>query len=105
MRIYSWFSKHKNLKQDSSIVQIPIQIRQSPGTQIPVRQIKKSRLPEPVIAALGGVGNIETYRTVPNSKRIRLTLANPALVNNQQLQQIDLHMFIRIGKRIIHIIP
>ena len=66
---------------------------------------RQYKLTNDIINALGGPNNIETYHEIPNSRRIRLTLINPALIDNSLLEELDVRMFIRIGKRIVHIIP
>ena len=107
MHIYDWFCRQQNEKEKRQIVKIPIQIIRKDKQKIPVRQLNNQPigLSPLIIDALGGSENIESYRCIPNSKRIRLTLLNPDLVDNKQLRQMETRLFIRIGKKIIHIIP
>ena len=104
MRIYDWLGRCLNNKKST---QIPIIPDKSAACVLPIHIQKqtKSKLPAPIINALGGMENIETFRPVPNSRRIRITLADPNLIDRSSLEKIDVDMFIRIGKRIIHIIP
>lgn len=106
MRIYNWFCKQRESTKHQ-IVKIPIQIVDTTVKQMPVHQKNHTTdsLSQPLISALGGVDNIESCHAVPNSKRIRLTLSDPNLVDSHQLRQIETRLFIRIGKKIVHIIP
>ena len=109
----SLFSEHSNLhykeNEESGYVSIPIQSDNQQKHKIPVHFSltgrKTDKINRHVLNALGGLQNIESYREIPNSRRIRLTLVNPSLVDNDLLEEIDVRMFIRIGKRIVHIIP
>ena len=88
---------------------IPIQIHANTKPSLPIHIALSSNKPykinSAIINALGGLNNIETYHEIPNSRRIRLTLVNPSLINNTLLEELDVRMFIRIGKKIVHIIP
>ncbi len=90
-------------------VSIPIRPHPKKEYHLPIhvslQAINMNRLGKSVIDALGGKTNIESYREIPNSRRIRLTLVDPTLIDNVLLEEIDIRMFIRIGKRIVHIIP
>ena len=100
---------HYNDNEQSGYLNIPIENHSSKQHPIPVHISligqKNTKISKPVLNALGGLDNIESYREIPNSRRIRLTLVNPNLVDNALLEEIDVRMFIRIGKRIVHIIP
>ena len=101
---------NKNLYIDSQsgYVRIPIQSEKTNKFEMPVHfssSKEKGLIPLSILNALGGIKNIESYREIPNSKRIRLTLINPNLVDNNLLEELDISLFIRIGKKIVHIIP
>ena len=116
-KIKKWFrdifSSHSNLHyketEESGYLNIPIQPDKETKRKIPIhislRNTTKDKINRHILNALGGLHNIESYREIPNSRRIRLTLVNPNLVDNALLEEIDVRMFIRIGKRIVHIIP
>ena len=104
MRIYNWLGHCLNNKKQEKIQIVPDQSRIY-VLPVHVRKQTESRLSAPIIKALGGIDNIETFRPIPNSRRIRITIANPNLINRTSLEKIDVNMFIRIGKKIIHIIP
>ena len=87
---------------------IPIYSEPQTVKNIPIHvsnHSSKTKINKHILNALGGLNNIESYREIPNSRRIRLTLINPNLVDNDLLEEIDVRMFIKIGKRIVHIIP
>lgn len=116
-QIKNWFfnllSGHSNLHyketEESGYLNIPIQPHTETKRTIPVHVSftgrKTDKINRHILTALGGLHNIESYREIPNSRRIRLTLVNPNLVDNDLLEEIDVRMFIRIGKKIVHIIP
>ena len=100
--------KHFASDSQSGYVRIPIQMEKENKFEIPIHFLSSKetgKIPYPILNALGGINNIESYREIPNSKRIRLTLINPKLIDNDLLEQIEIRLFIRIGKRIVHIIP
>ena len=108
--VKNWFAAYflrKNPK--TTYLNIPIQSSNTKKHFVPVHfsasAQKTQKINKAVLNALGGVSNIESYQEIPNSRRIRLTLINPSLVDNALLEELDVRMFIRIGKRIIHIIP
>ena len=116
-KISNWFCNlflsqsnlyYKNT-EESGYIRIPIRIQPQSKHNIPVHFSlsgqKRDKINNHILNALGGLNNIESYREIPNSRRIRLTLINPNLVDNDLLEEIDVRMFIRIGKRIVHIIP
>ena len=92
MHIYNWLNYYKGKHKNSTL---PIYINKT----------NKVFLDKPLINALGGPNNIESYRPIPNSRRIRVTLINPNLIDKNSLKQIDMQLFMRIGKKIVHIIP
>ena len=111
---YSFFIPHSSNQhytetEQSGYLNIPIQPSTDKKQEIPVHFSltgkKNDKISHHILNALGGLHNIESYREIPNSRRIRLTLINPNLVDNALLEEIDVRMFIRIGKRIVHIIP
>ena len=116
-RIKNWFhscfathtNEHYEETEQSGYLNIPIETHIQKAHKIPVHfsfSLKKTeKINRHILNALGGLNNIESYREIPNSRRIRLTLINPNLVDNDLLEEIDVRMFIRIGKRIVHIIP
>jgi len=116
-KIKNWFCSlfssqpdlHYSESEQSGYVNIPIQAHEEKQHKIPVHFSlsghKTDKINRHILNALGGLQNIESYREIPNSRRIRLTLINPNLVDNALLEEIDVRMFIRIGKRIVHIIP
>ena len=105
MSIYNWFN-HKSEKQ-KKVVQIPIQCCQEKSKALPIHisKINRIKLDKTIVDALGGLNNIESFCPVPNSRRIRLTLNNPSFIDKYSLEQIDMHLCMRIGKKIVHIIP
>ena len=111
--IKNWFATHFTLpqfhKHSKTIFNIPIQAHSDIKRPLPVHIAVSSNKPykinDAIINALGGPSNIESYHEIPNSRRIRLTLINPSLIDNDLLEELDVRMFIRIGKRIVHIIP
>ena len=104
MRIYDWLGRCLNNNKQTKI---HIEPDKSDVCALPIHIRKQTeiKLSLPIVKALGGIDNIETFRAVPNSRRIRITLVNPNLIDRSSLEKIDVDMFIRIGKRIIHIIP
>ncbi len=104
-----FISKHLNDNEQKGYLNIPIETRPNDKQFLPVHfspsNNRKEKITLPVLRALGGSNNIESYREIPNSRRIRLTLVNPNLIDNALLEELDVCMFIRIGKRIVHIIP
>jgi len=99
---------HFDSDSQSGYVRIPIQVEDTNKFEIPIHFLsskESGKIPYSILNALGGIKNIESYREIPNSKRIRLTLINPKLVDTDLLEQIEIRLFIRIGKRIVHIIP
>ena len=100
--------KHFVSDSQRGYVRIPIQTEKENKFEIPIHFLSSretGKIPYSILNALGGLDNIESYREIPNSKRIRLTLINPDLVDNDLLEEIEIRLFIRIGKRIFHIIP
>ncbi len=116
-RVKTWLTRYfqanaQNIEQktQTTFISIPITTQAEQMRYVPVHFSGKSKcrtykLAPHIIAALGGLNNIESYREIPNSRRIRLTLINPSLIDNSMLEEADVRMFIRIGKRIVHIIP
>ena len=112
--VKNWFATYflrpntKETKQPTYL-NIPIQSTNTKKSFVPIHFSsaihKTQKINKAVLNALGGVNNIESYQEIPNSRRIRLTLINPSLVDNALLEELDVRMFIRIGKRIVHIIP
>ena len=114
--IKNWLMAHfalQHMKKKSSnktaVFNIPIKPHSDTKKDLPIHTALSSNKPYKisieVINALGGLNNIESYHEIPNSRRIRLTLVNPSLIDNDLLEELDVRMFIRIGKRIVHIIP
>ena len=105
MHIYNWFSDQKEKRVRK--VQISIKEKSNKPHPLPVHVSKtnKMKLSKAITDSLGGVDNIESYCLIPNSRRIRLTLVNPKLIDKESLEQLDTQLFMRIGKKIIHIIP
>ena len=107
--IKDWIMSRLAFQKHSHTFHIPIQSNHNEGQSLPVHIALSSNKPykinSSIINALGGLNNIESYHEIPNSRRIRLTLVNPSLIDNDLLEELDVHMFIRIGKRIVHIIP
>ena len=95
----------KKLKPKKS-VKIPIENR-GERVYLPIRQgqaVEFGPIGTSFIEALGGKNNIRTYRQIPNSNRIRLTLVNPKLLDEQRINQLELRMYLRVGDDIIHVI-
>lgn len=111
--IKTWFATHLSLPlfhtTSKTVFNIPIQSHLNTKKNMPIHIThtsgKQLKINKEIIDALGGISNIETYHEIPNSRRIRLTLINPSLIDNDLLEELDVRMFIRIGKRIVHIIP
>ena len=106
---FSQTQRHYNDNSEGGYLNIPIKTHSSARHFMPVHfsfaPDKTCKLNGTIIQALGGLSNIESYREIPNSQRIRLTLIDPTLVDNALLEELYVRMFIRIGKRIVHIIP
>ena len=88
-------------------IKIPIE-NKGERVYLPIRQVQTinfEHIGMPFIEALGGKDNIRTYRQIPNSNRIRLTLVNPKLLDEQRINQLELRMYLRVGDDIIHVIP
>ncbi len=64
-----------------------------------------NKLNEDLLLILGGPQNIVQVRQIPNSRRIRITIKDPALLNEAALDQADIRFYIRVGQHIIHIVP
>ena len=97
-----------NEEEMRGYLNIPIRSLEEKKYKIPIHTHLTDypkKISHQILNALGGSQNIESYREIPNSQRIRLTLINPDLIDNELLEEIEIRMFIRIGKRIIHIIP
>ena len=97
-----------NEEEMRGYLNIPIKSQKEKKYNIPIHTHLTDypkKISHQILNALGGSQNIESYREIPNSQRIRLTLINPDLIDNELLEDIEIRMFIRIGKRIIHIIP
>ena len=95
---------HKIIRKFASkkSVKIPIE-NKGARVYLPIRQVYP--IGNTFIEALGGKNNIRTYRQIPNSNRIRLTLVNPKLLDEQRINQLQLRMYLRVGDDIIHVIP
>lgn len=106
--VKNWFANYFFKENNARKFTIPIHSNANSKCSLPVHICspkEKYKISQPIIDALGGLGNIETYHEIPNSRRIRLTIINPSLIDNDLLEELDVRMFIRIGKRIVHIIP
>ena len=101
MHIYNWFSDQK----EKRVRKVQISIKEKSNNPVHVSKTNKMKLSKAITDSLGGVDNIESYCLIPNSRRIRLTLVNPKLIDKESLEQLDTQLFMRIGKKIIHIIP
>ena len=78
---------------------IPLKIHFSAHSSCP------NKLNEDLLLILGGPENITQIKEIPNSRRIRVTIKDPALLNEEALDQADIRFYIRIGQHIIHIVP
>ena len=91
------------------LVNIPIISNERAPFAIPVRfhdcPQSAGKLNKSVLRALGGEENIETYREIPGSRRIRVTLLHPERFNEQWMKAAQVRFYMRIGKRILHIFP
>ena len=106
--VKNWFAHYLTKENSAQKFTIPIHSNANSKRPLPVHICatdKKCKINDAIIDALGGLNNIETYHEIPNSRRIRLTIINPSLIDNDLLEELDVRMFIRIGKRIVHIIP
>ena len=107
--VKNWFANCFQKVNVAQKISIPIHSNANFKKTLPVHfcisSDKKYKIDQSIIDALGGISNIETYHEIPNSRRIRLTIINPSLIDNDLLEELDVRMFIRIGKRIVHIIP
>lgn len=107
--VKNWFANCFQKTNSAQKFTVPIHSNANTKHPLPVHVCastdRKYKIDESIIDALGGLGNIETYHEIPNSRRIRLTIINPSLIDNDLLEELDVRMFIRIGKRIVHIIP
>lgn len=109
------FEPHENLRtqkksSESGLVSIPILAHLTEPKHIPIHHSKCPVCPYPKLTsqlfeALGGLSNIESYHEIPGSRRIRITLYHPELLNDEKLDQANLRFYLRIGRKIIHLVP
>ncbi len=78
---------------------IPLKIHFSTHSSCP------NKLNDDLLLILGGPENILQIKEIPNSRRIRVTIKDPALLNEDALDHADIRFYIRIGQHIIHIVP
>ncbi len=105
MYIYNWFNLQNKKKSKKILIRIQKETNQSKFVSVYINKVDKIKLSQAIVNSLGGVNNIESCHIVPNSKRIRLTLVNPNLVDKTSIKQLNTQLFMRIGKKIFYIIP
>lgn len=105
MHIYNWFNDQKKKQAKKVQISIKEKVRKPHSIPIHISKATKVTLSKAITDSLGGIDNIESYSLIPNSRRIRLTLVNPNLIDKASLEQLDTQLFMRIGKKIVHIIP
>lgn len=100
----------KTHTKEKTWIGIPVYQRPSTPCPIPIHRTQYSQrikldIPPDIISHLGGHENIAAFNIIPNSRRIRITLHNPELIDKRKLSNNTVCFFMQVGERIIHIIP